>query len=107
MLKIFKNAKKSSENETGDCTTVTRVNPQILNRPNEGEIVKIANIKIPKYLKIPSCWKLAQRKRYYQQYRYFRSPIVLDEFNYLVDGYTTYLLAKELGFEYITILRKW
>lgn len=104
MLKIFKNAKKNLENKTIEYTTI---NPQILNRPNEGEIVKIANIKIPNYFKKPNCWKLEQRRRYYYTYKYFRDTIILDEYGYLVDGYTTYLLAKELGFDYITILRKW
>ena len=33
--------------------------------------------------------------------------IILDEYGYLIDGYTTYILAKEMNFEYITILRKW
>lgn len=116
MLKIFK--KKDTKNKFYDKKNWDEVinilkkhqiaeEYRLVNRPKEGEIVKISNIKIPKYLKIPSCWKLAQRKRYYQQYRYFRSPIILDEFGYLVDGYTTYLLAKEMKFEYITILRKW
>lgn len=83
------------------------MNPQIFNRPNEGEIVKINNIKIPSYFKKPNCWKLEQRRRYYYTYKYFRDTIILDEYDYLVDGYTTYILAKEMNFEYITILRKW
>lgn len=104
MLKIFKNAKKDLENKTIERATI---NPQIFNRPNEGEIVKIANIKIPNYFEKPSCWKLKQRRKYYYTYKYFRDTIILDEYGYLVDGYTTYLLAKEMGFDYITILRRW
>lgn len=118
MLRIFKKREKSTENtflkkEEWDKALEEIRKYQIaedcklVNRPKEGEIAKIANIKIPKYLKIPSCWKLEQRRRYYQTYRYFRDIIILDEFGYLVDGYTTYLLAKEMGFDYITILRKW
>ena len=105
MLKIFKKANKKVE--AAEKITIKIANPQIFNRPNEGEIVKIANIKIPSYFKKPSCWKLEQRRRYYQTYRYFRDMIILDEYGYLIDGYTTYLLAKEMGFDYITILRKW
>lgn len=79
----------------------------IVNRPREGEIVKIENIKINKYFRYPSKDKLRQRASYYRKYRYFRSGIVLDNNNYLVDGYTTYLLAKRLGFDCITIVRKY
>ena len=32
--------------------------------------------------------------------------IVLNNNNYLLDGYTTYLLAKEMKFDYITVLRE-
>lgn len=108
MLKIFKSTKKKLENKIVDYAQrdIDEIS-RILNRPKEGEIVKLSNIKIPKYLKNPSRWKMAQRRKYYQQYGYFRSPIILDEFGYLVDGHTTYLLAKEMGFDYITILRKW
>lgn len=116
MLKIFK--KKDTKNKFYDKKNWDEVinilkkhqiaeGCRLVNRPKEGEIVKIANIKIPNYFKKPNCWKLEQRRRYYQTYRYFRDTIILDEFGYLVDGYTTYLLAKEMKFDYITILRKW
>lgn len=45
------------------------------------------------------------RKQYYEKHKYFRATIVLDNDNNLVDGYTTYLLAKEMNFDYITIVR--
>lgn len=47
-----------------------------------------------------------KKKRILWKYQYFKSPIVLTKNNVLVDGYTTYLLAKEKKFDYITILRK-
>ncbi len=108
MLKVFKKTKKNLESKIVDYAQrdIDEIS-KILNRPKEGEIVKLSNIKVSKYLENPSCWKLAQRRRYYEQYKYFRSPIILDELGYLVDGYTTYILAKEMGFDYITILRKW
>ena len=79
---------------------------RILNRPLEGEIVKISNIKIQKYFKMPNCNKMKRRQEYYEKYSYFRSTIILNNKNYLVDGYTTYLLAKEMGYDYITIVRE-
>lgn len=78
---------------------------KILNRPIEGEIVKISNIKIHECFKEPNAWRLKLRREYYEKHKYFRSTVVLDNNNYLVDGYTTYLIAKEKGFDYITIVR--
>lgn len=78
---------------------------RILNRPKEGEIVKISNIKIQKKYKRPRICKMRNRREYYKKHKYFKRVIVLDEKNYLIDGYTTYLLAKEMGFDYITAVR--
>lgn len=78
---------------------------RILNRPREGEIVKISNIKIQRKYKRPKIRKIKNRREYYKKHKYFKRAIVLDEKNYLIDGYTTYLLAKEMGFDYITIVR--
>jgi len=78
---------------------------RITNRPLEGEIVKLENIKISKKYIKPNQIKLISRDVYYYTHNYFRSQIVLTKDNYLIDGYTTYLLAKEKGFEFITIVR--
>lgn len=107
MLKIFKKIKnkieeKMLENTLKDTTEFSR----IANRPNEGEIVKIDNIKILKMFKIPNKEKINKRREYYLEHKYFRSMIVLNNNNYLLDGYTTYLLAKEIKFDYITVLRE-
>lgn len=78
---------------------------RITNRPLEGEIVKLENIKISKRYVKPNSTKLISRDVYYYTHNYFRSQIVLTKDNFLIDGYTTYLLAKEKGFEFITIVR--
>ena len=77
-----------------------------INRPREGEIIKIDNIKISKKFQKPKSEKLKARKEYYKKHKYFRSTIILNNKNYLLDGYTTYLLAKEMKFDYITVLRE-
>lgn len=79
---------------------------KIINRPREGEIIKIDSIKISKKFQKPNIEKLNARKEYYKKHKYFRSTIILNNKNYLLDGYTTYLLAKEMNFDYITILRE-
>ena len=77
----------------------------ITNRPLEGEIVRLENIKIKKDFSEPKERKMKERRNYFNKYGYFKSPIILDKNNTLLDGYTTYLLAKEIGYKSITILR--
>ena len=108
MFKIFKKIKERVEKgiiqyAQKDINELSK----ILNRPKEGEIVKLENIKIQKHFKQPNYSKIKHRKEYYKRHKYFRTTIVLDNNNYLIDGYTTYLLAKPMKFDYITILRKW
>ena len=79
---------------------------KVVNRPNEGEIVKIGSIKIKDDFKEPGTFKMLERRYYYNEHKYFKNQIVLNAENYLVDGYITYLLAKEKGFDYITIIRE-
>ncbi len=107
MLKILEKMKKKTETSIQKYTQkdIDELS-KILNRPREGEIVKISNIKIPKKFKKPNYNKIARRKEYFKKYGYFRSTVILNDKNYLVDGYTTYLLAKEMKFDYITILRE-
>lgn len=108
MLKIFKNIKHKIEDKMLEYVIEQNRNElsKIINRPNEGEIVKISNIKIFKFFTKPNQKKLDRKRKYYFKHRYFRSMIVLNRNNYLIDGYTTYLLAKEMGFDYITVVRK-
>lgn len=107
MLKIFKNIKRKIETKICDYAQkdINELS-RIINIPNEGEIVKIDNIKIFKKFQKPNKEKLNKRKEYYRKHKYFRSTIVLNNENHLLDGYTTYLLAKEMNFDYITILRE-
>lgn len=106
MLKILKNIKEKTESKIQKYTQ-ENINElsRIINRPKEGEIIKISNIKIQESFKRPKSQKIKQRRKYYEKYNYFRSTIVLSQDNYLLDGYTTYLLAKEMKFDYITIVR--
>lgn len=107
MLKIFKEIKRKTERKICECAQkdINELS-KIINRPNEGEIVKIENIKILNKFQQPRTEKLNRRYEYYKRHKYFRSTIILDNKNNLLDGYTTYILAKKMGFDYITILRE-
>ena len=107
MLKLFKNLNKKSEAKICEYAQ-KNINElsRIINRPHKGEIVRIENIKINKKFQMPRDEKLKARLEYFYKHNYFRSTIILNNKNYLVDGYTTYLLAKDLKFDYITILRE-
>jgi hypothetical protein len=47
--------------------------------------------------------KLECKDRYYQEHGEFESQIVLDAAGNLIDGYTTYLLAKKYGLEHVPV----
>lgn len=68
----------------------------------------INNIKIQEKFKMkpPKYEKLLSKKLYHIQHHRFEQPIVLDRFNWLIDGYTTYLIAKEMGKRYVKIRRR-
>lgn len=107
MLKIFKKIDKKIREKILDIAyKYSKDLTEITNRPLEGEIVRISNIKIPKNFQIPRIEKLNRRYEHYKRHNYFRSTIILDNKNNLLDGYTTYILAKEMNFDYITILRE-
>ena len=95
MNKFKRNKEQKVQAEIADIT----------NRPLEGEIVRLENIKIKKDFSEPKEGKMKERRNYFNKYGYFKSPIILDKNNTLLDGYTTYLLAKENGYKSITILR--
>lgn len=70
------------------------------------EIVKLADIIISKKFTKPKKEKLQHRSEYYRVYKDFEVPIILDRNNVLVDGYTTYLIAKREGISHIYVKRK-
>lgn len=57
----------------------------------------LSNIKIfPSFWEVqPSDRKMERKRRYFKKHRDFQSDIVVDEEGYLLDGFTSYLLARE------------
>ena len=70
------------------------------------EIIKLQDISIPKYFRKVRTEKLTERRKYFEDYNNFETSIILNEKNVLIDGYTTYLIAKENGLSHIYIKRK-
>lgn len=68
---------------------------------------KLNNIKIKKSFKKhpPKPNKMMAKWTFYQIYGTFEQPIVLDRDNYLIDGYTTYIMAITLGKRYMAVRR--
>lgn len=67
------------------------------------KIVDIKDIKIPKNFSKPKPAKMKNRIGYYNTYKQFEVPIIVDENNNLIDGYTTYLIAKKYNFNNIQV----
>lgn len=68
---------------------------------------KLSNIKIQDSFRRnpPSHKKVLVKMNYYNKYQNFEQPIVLDKDNVLIDGYTTYLIAKQVGMKYMPVKR--
>ncbi len=64
-----------------------------LSMPNV--VIDINLIKIPKHFTKPRKNKLNKRIEFYNKNKYFEAPIIIDPSNTLVDGYTSYLIAKK------------
>lgn len=56
--------------------------------------IEINKIKIPEHFSKPNPKKLQQKFKYYKENHKFESQIVIDLDYNLVDGYTSYLIAK-------------
>lgn len=67
----------------------------------------IRNIKIQEAFKNspPRTIKFIAKLMYYQAYKRFEQPIVLNKNGYLIDGYTTYLISKGMGKKYVKVVR--
>ena len=58
-------------------------------------IIRINKIKIKKGKRKPSEIKISDAIVYYLENNEFKEEIMLDKDNYLISGYTTYIIKKE------------
>lgn len=70
------------------------------------KIIDIKNINIPEYLKKPNKKKMEEREKYFKQNSKFEAPIIIDQYNNLIDGYTSYLIAKKYEFSTVEVQQK-
>lgn len=56
--------------------------------------IDINKIKIPKHFSKPNEKKLKEKFKYYKKHHKFESTIIIDTDYNLIDGYTSYLIAK-------------
>lgn len=67
------------------------------------KIIKVSDIKIPKDFRKPNPGKMKNRIGYYNTYKQFAVPIIVDKDNNLIDGYTSYLISKKYNFNNIQV----
>lgn len=74
-----------------------------LYNPGEPYKVKVSNIIIPEEFKAtkPRFKKMIQKREFYRKNDRFESKIVLNKDFLLIDGYTSYIIAKENGMKYV------
>ena len=70
-------------------------------------IKRLSSIKIPESFKQhpPREWKMAYKVYFYLTTRKFEQPIVINKEGYLVDGYTTYLICKQMKKRFVRVKR--
>lgn len=68
--------------------------------------IRLSRIKIGKEYKLPSEYKFAQKYSYLKKFHIFEQPIYLDRHNELIDGYTTYLLARMFGIKKMIVWKE-
>lgn len=76
-------------------------------KDNPYEVIKIEDIKIKEQFRKSGInkKKLRQKECFYIEFGYFEDRIILNENNYLLDGYSTYILALQNGIKEIEIIR--
>lgn len=69
--------------------------------------INIKKIKITQEFKScpPKGEKMWIKRAYFMINNKFEQPVVVDKDNVLVDGYTTYLIAKEKDMKYVPVVR--
>lgn len=67
------------------------------------KIIKLTDIKIQKHFTKPNKKKLNRRLEYYNKNKCFKTPIIINEDNTLIDGYTSYLIAKKYNLETVEV----
>jgi hypothetical protein len=99
MFKIFKNIKLFRKISKGKPVDIP-INIQNI-------IIKTNKIKIPGGFENnpPNPIKLDEKDNYYMKNGKFKENIVLNKYNFLADGYTTYLLAIKYGVKTIKVIK--
>lgn len=74
-----------------------------LHNPGEPYKVKVSDIIIPEEFKAtkPRFKKMIQKREFYRNNDRFESKIVLNKDFLLIDGYTSYIIAKENGMKHV------
>lgn len=70
--------------------------------------IKLSKIKIPHKFKrkYPKPEKMLRKYEFFLKHKKLESRIVINKQNILIDGYTSYLIAKAFGFKKVTVMIK-
>ena len=70
--------------------------------------IKLSKIKIPHKFKrkYPKPEKMLRKYKFFLKHKKLESFIIINKQNILIDGYTSYLIAKAFGFKKVTVMIK-
>ena len=66
-------------------------------------LVKIEDIKTIKGKRLADKYKLEERRVYFESTGHFPRPVLLDSNNHIIDGYTSYAVAKERTLQKLSV----
>jgi hypothetical protein len=66
-------------------------------------LVKIEDIKTIKGKRLADKYKLEERRVYFESTGHFPRPVLLDSNNHIIDGYTSYAVAKERNLQKLSV----
>lgn len=87
------------------CYLICKTMPSMPLLQAKTKNMRLSRIKITKEMAdcLPRADKLKWKYLYYKKKHAFESTIILDKRRTLIDGYTTYLLARMLGVKKIKV----
>lgn len=86
---------------------INAITVKMSNKTSVYEMINIDEIKLKKCFKRrkPKQGKMELKEQFYKEHGYFEDRIILKSNNRLLDGYTSYLLAKKYNITKIEIIR--
>lgn len=87
------------------CAVNNKPLESIIYRNRNTVIIPTDNIIISKDISVTD-FKLELARKFYESFGIFKSPIIINKKNVIIDGYSSYFLARQLGMNSVDVIIK-